>query len=705
MIRLKNLLLYDSSRFIHLAIAAVLYVLSRQYYFAGLLLVFEIIYLFKTSKNMVIYALIIFGIISFRFSHLDNQVIPKEGTIIGVEDNRLEIINKGKHYLYLDNAFLYEVGMVIHFSGERIERDYTNIPNSFDYELYLKSQNIRSEIYVDSIRVSESKFIWQMIPLKIRLFFASKFSEESAMFLNLFILGEKSDITTDFQEKTSKIGVSHLFAVSGMHLGIIIAILSFFLDRLFIKKRTHRIIISGCLLTYNIITSFTVSIVRASLLVIGVFLTDGVMFSKTDILAFIMIGFLLYNPFFLYGTGFVLSFMVAFSIVLGKKLWVSENKASQIFRIGVLANIVSLPIIVSLNNSFGLLNPIYNVIFVVYVSNLFLPASFLLVLLPSFERIYLMITSGFKILLDIGYQANYYFSFNFVSGFTKMLYWLVLVFCLANYQKIRKIYLIVILLLVSLVNVYWKYLPNISYVRILDVNQGDAIHIHQGSCDILIDTGKPDDFDSVINYFIKQNIKSLDYLIITHFHDDHYGEMLDILNSLDVNNLLVNQEINSKDILKYKIGKEGDLINCGELKMQIINSYSSQNENNNSLVIYLEISHHNWLFTGDIESLIEQRLINEYAFDLDVLKVAHHGSDTSTTLEFLEKFKPEKAVISVGKNQYNHPSKEVVDRLEKTNISVYRTDLLGTITFYYENITTSVVVSSWVYQEKQKFMT
>ncbi len=510
---------------------------------------------------------------------------------------------------------------------------------------------------------------------------------------------------SDFTNKTAKIGVSHLFAVSGMHLGIMIAFISFILDFLFLKKSTYRFIITSCLLAYNIMTSFAVSIVRASLLVIGVFLTDGMMFSKTDILAFIMIGFLLYNPYYLYGTGFILSFMIAFSIVLGKTLWKNNSKISQIFHIGILATVVSLPIIVNLNNSIGLLNPVYNVVFVGYVSNLFLPASFILVIIPGLEKIYLAIISGFELLLEFSYQANTYLNFSFISGLTKMLYWLVLVFCLVQYHKIRRIYLITALIVITSINIYLKYLPNISYVRILDVNQGDAIHIHQGYCDILIDTGKPDDYNSVINYFIKQNIHSLDFLIITHFHDDHYGEMVDIINYLSVDSLIVNQEIPLSGSMEYRIGRVGDILNCAGVKMQIINEFSNEDENNNSLVIYLEISNHNWLFTGDIEAVTENRLVQDYEFDLDVLKIAHHGSDTSTTLEFLNKFKPEKAVISVGQNQYNHPSNEVINRLERAGVSVYRTDLLGTITFYYENITDLVVVSSWVYREKQKFMT
>lgn len=701
--RLKNILLYDSSKFIHLALTISLYILSKTSYIALFLLMIELFYLFKKSKNLLIYSFLLFALIAFRFNTINNSAIPSKGTIIGKEESYLIVKNITKHYLYLDDTSNFELGMNVSFSGDSVERDYKNIIYGFDYQTFLLTKNIRNEIYIKEITVIDRSFVWQEIPEKISKYFNDNFHEKTSVFLNLFILGNKTGLDDALQNKTSKLGISHLFAISGMHLGLIIGLINYFLNFFLLKKSTHRLIICGCLVIYNLLTSFAISIVRASLLVIGLFFTNHREFSKTDILTFIMLGFLIYNPYLIYSIGFVLSFIIAFSIILGTSIWNKLGKINQTFRIGLLASVVSLPIIVNLNNGYGLLNPFYNVIFVFYVSFLLLPTSFFLVIIPGFEKIYLHIISGFESLLDISIQANYFLDFSFSSNLNKAIYWLILLYCLVNYHRIKKIRMLIVLVFGVSLNIYFKYLPNLAYVRILDVNQGDAIHIHDSACDILIDTGKPDDYNGVINYFKNQNINDLDYLIITHMHQDHYGEVDDLMSSLRIKKLMMNQKTEDQNLSSLVIAKEGDIINCGKIKMQIINAYNNLDENNNSIVVYAEIFGNNWLFTGDIEEVVEKRIISKYQFDLDVLKIAHHGSSSSTTKEFLERYNPDLAIISVGKNQYNHPSPELITRLDKMNIEVFRTDKIGSITFYYENITSTLLISSFKYQKKEVF--
>jgi competence protein ComEC len=396
-----------------------------------------------------------------------------------------------------------------------------------------------------------------------------------------------------------------------------------------------------------------------------------------------MIGFLMFNPFMLYNSGFQLSFLISFSIILGNNLIRTESKLLKVTKIGVLSTLVSLPIVLKLNGSFGVMNIIYNVGFVYFVTLIFLPASFLSALFVDLEGVYLQIIEVFERLVDFAFRSNYYLSFQFSSEVTVILYWVALLSLLILYKtKYRKI-LIMAVLMVLVVNFVNNVFSLSTYVRMLDVNQAEAIHIHSGSCDILIDTGDTDDYDSVLNYFKKINVSELDYLILTHQHQDHFGEALDLIENLRVGNIIVSGYYEDLSAYSQYLLLENQKLSCENVVIYNLNSGLQENENNNSLVLLTLIGNDKWLFTGDIEADKEKEIISKYDFDLDVLKIAHHGSMTSTTSDFLKKTKPEYGLISAGDSGYDHPSDIVIDRLEQYNVKYFSTKTEGTITFYY----------------------
>ena len=702
--RLKTLLLWDSSKYIHLAITSCLFILTKSSFIAIILLLIELIYLFKVSKNLLIYSFIIFGILTFRLNFLNEKKEVSQGQITEIEEDRLLIRENGSYYyLYLENTSEFSLGMLIKFEGQVLNVDVKNIPGNFDYSTYLKSKNIRNQYLVDEVEVIKENFTLATIPEKIKKSISSSYPKKASEYLNLFILGNQNEMENDILIKSRNIGISHLFAISGMHLSLIVGFLSYLLNRFYLDKKTHQFIIGGFLLIYNIITGFTISILRASLLTIFLIFNKRNNFTRTDCLSFIMIGFLIFNPDTIYNIGFKLSFLISFSIIMGNYLWKKDTKLIQLFKITLLANLVSLPIILDLNKNIGIMNLIYNLFFVNFVSFIFLPLSFLTIFINPFTGVYLVVINIFESVLKFTNQANYYVSFTFGLNVFKVLYWGLLLFGLINYHnRFRKIAFICIILLIIGINNYQKLIP-FSYVNVLDVNQGDSIHIHQKTCDILIDTGKSDEYDSVMNYFRNINIKDIDILFITHFHDDHYGEAVDILNNLNVKTLVVGSYNKYFDNYKQIVLNKNDVIGCGDLSFVNLNQADNANENNNSLVLYGKIGNDNWLFTGDIEKETEDMIIEEYLLSVDILKVPHHGSITSSSKRFIEYLTPLDAIISVGYNSYDHPNNEIIERYYKHSINVFRTDQLGSVTYFYTPILKRRIISSFLFNEKLKY--
>lgn len=232
-------------------------------------------------------------------------------------------------------------------------------------------------------------------------------------------------------------------------------------------------------------------------------------------------------------------------------------------------------------------------------------------------------------------------------------------------------------------------------IHFIDIGQGDSILIEIHNKTLLIDSGPNDSEDKILKYLKSKNINKLDYLIATHPHEDHIGNMDAILNNIDVKKFLAPFVLyESTDFNNMILAlKENNLtidilsINNKQIKLDdnvIIEIFSPSNQNyeninNYSPIIKLSHFENSFLFTGDAEELIESEVLN-FDIDSDVLKVGHHGSTTSSSIEFLNKVSPEISIISCGiNNKFNHPSKSTLENLSNINSSIYRTDEDGTI--------------------------
>ena len=239
-----------------------------------------------------------------------------------------------------------------------------------------------------------------------------------------------------------------------------------------------------------------------------------------------------------------------------------------------------------------------------------------------------------------------------------------------------------------------------DFIKFIDVGQGDSALIYSNGYSAVIDMGISPAADDIIDALSECKIDAVDMVIISHYHSDHIGAFEEVAEAYKIKNM-IGPKINSNSIKAAKTAQESVISNggnfyeavyglnfmLGEFKITVLGYYNAVDENNRSVYVMAEIDDVRFLFTGDGEIAAEKQLMNRAEdIDCDVLKVAHHGSKTSTGYEFLKATTPEYAVISVGEgNSYNHPNIETLVALENQAAEIYRTDTMGDISFYVDS--------------------
>ena len=262
----------------------------------------------------------------------------------------------------------------------------------------------------------------------------------------------------------------------------------------------------------------------------------------------------------------------------------------------------------------------------------------------------------------------------------------------------RKIKCLIILILLFCFCGCEKY-DNFLSVHIIDVGQGDSILIKTPSQkNILIDGGDENN-DRILKSYLKlKNIKKLDIIVATHLDKDHIGSLDYIVENFDVDKIYTpNQKEDSNPYknlekacasknLKISYLSKNDSIKLDkDIMISVLSpSYIQEDNNSNSIVLNLSYKDMDFLFTGDCENENEMDMISSYDLNyVDFLKVAHHGSSSSSTDKFIKEVSPSIAAISCGyKNNYGHPHKSTLDTLDKYNVKTFRTDLSGDLVFY-----------------------
>jgi len=241
-----------------------------------------------------------------------------------------------------------------------------------------------------------------------------------------------------------------------------------------------------------------------------------------------------------------------------------------------------------------------------------------------------------------------------------------------------------------------------AYFHFIDVGQGDSTLITTDGGAVVIDTGSVSEGDGVVNY-INHYAESVDYLILTHPHEDHMGCAAQVIRNVDVKNVIMPaaasdaayfsrflDAVEEKNINVIE-AVPGDVYTVGEMKLTLLAPLEPEyeNVNNYSVVTRVDVGETSAMFTGDAEKEVEKALLEKYAeiLDCDLYQAGHHGSSTSNTRDFVGAVSPSAVIISCGKdNSYGHPHREVLTTFEEFGVQVFRTDLSGGLIFVSDGV-------------------
>ncbi len=681
----------------------------------------------KKSKIILRYSFLLFFVGALLFvrvqklhSHYDIKETEVEGILWSyqIDGNQLKAEIKAKELILIQYYFQteqekidfeqqYHLGDTLKLIGTFKRPTSNRNFHLFDYQNYLKSKKIFWILNASQINhIKHTKnplFIW-----KGELYRQIN-KRENAAYFKYLLLGDSSEIDTNFKDNAQFLGISHLFAISGMHVHLLVGMLLWIIQKIMHKKSVQGVILFCFLIFYCFLTNFSPSVVRASSFFLLLWLKKQKKWriSSLFLLGTIFIGMLFYNPYYIYHLGFLLSFLVSFALLYYSRFQKKQSYFKQLFQTSWISFWIGLPILIRNFFRVNFLTPIWNLFFVPFVSLLLFPACCICLLCPFLNTILDCLFWILNRCMEIGNQITLFeFSFAYISLPILFCYYMIIGYALSFFFKrnYKSFFLLFIILFLHYHIGIWRMY---STLTMLDVGQGDSILIqfphNQGN--ILIDTGGTISYSKekwkqkkkeysigesiTIPYLRSVGIHGLDYLILTHGDIDHIGEAINLIDNFKVQNVIFNnddyngleteliQVLEKKKINYYKGLKE---LKIGDNKLSFLNTKEYGNENDNSNVICLNINHYKFLFMGDAGVNKEKDIIEKYKLtDIDFLKVGHHGSNTSSGQYFISNIAPKNCLISVGKNnRYGHPKESVMDILDDY-CDIYRTDLKGSI--------------------------
>lgn len=625
------------------------------------------------------------------------------------------------------------------FDGERKEPQIARNFHGFNYRDYLYKQNIHfilEATYISECRKTSLSLVQWILLLRQQaiLGVTEMFPEQSGAFMNALLFGDRQQMTFEVEEQYQQFGLVHLLAISGSHIVLLMVIMYFILLRSGVTREIATVCLIFFIPIYMILAGASPSVIRAS--ITGVLMLIAFMcsirLSSLDALSITAICMLIFDPYLVFNIGFQFSFVGSFALLLSAPLLLESGNGvirNSIY-ISLISQLVSTPILLY---HFGYYSPysiFLNILYVPFLSLIVLPCSIIiLICLPIIP----FLAKSFANVLSIGLNlSNDFLSYCESLPFTRLNFGqtpilLVALYCVSIIsvlmvweRRISKGMMFIfagIFLFISTGHYVYPYFRESGSVTFLDVGQGDAILIRLPYDQeiYLIDTGgtirlnkeewqrKKHEFsvgnDILIPYLQKEGIKKIDKLIVTHGDADHIGAAQELLSNITVKEVVFGRKeqeaILEKAVKKQALEKKVKISEVGEGESWRVNEAEffvlaptgkERSENNASIVLWAKLGGITWLFTGDLEEEGEKGLVATYP-DLraDVLKVAHHGSNTSSITPFLSVVQPNIAIISVGeRNRYGHPHKEVIERFEKMGIEIWRTDKQGAISYVFK---------------------
>lgn len=642
---------------------------------AALLLMF--LY-FRVSKKFSIISLgvILLGVgLSFISPRYEKE--EYQSLVVEVKENYYIASSSFEKFYVYEKAHDKEIGDIITLVGKKKDLEFNKLESSFDFKQYLNNKGVYSEFVVSK---SYEKFKNPLRIYSLKKKFLSNFDSDTSSLLasSLFGLSLEGETSSLFREYH----FARLISNSGLFLDVFFSIFIFLFTILFKDKKLSSLFSIIILIFYSVFTFPRFVLIKYVVIKILRWINDYLLkkkFNYLEIISFTGIIFLLIDYHLAYQDSFLLSYFIPlFVYFINGSLRKFKNWQKRLIIIP-LVMVLFIPFSISYYHELSPLSPLIQIIispiyFIYIIIGLF---SFIFIPLPSLLNGYTLFLKGIVNVSSIfcfkihALEINAYGIF-----FFELIYILFIHFSLYGF---RPMYRLCLLGLISFNSIYLLPIKPliISSVSFINIGQGDATLIHYGTNTVLIDTGgltyTDTAKDSIIPYLKKNQIYDIDLLVTTHDDFDHSGSVTSLIESFRVKRYV-------KDYQDFPIS-------LGKKTFTNLNIYPSlwNEENDKSLVIYFELADSSFLIMGDAPKKIEKEIIKDHPnLDVDILKVGHHGSNTSSDESFIKALTPKEAIISCGKNnKFGHPHKDVVDVLNKYKVVIRRTDLEGTIQYNY----------------------
>lgn len=688
-------------------------------------------------------------------SHLSSQQSRFSGEIVSLPEldgnhfvfqlkakngEKIRVVDNFQDHKLIPALKSYRYGMTCHIEGELKEPQADGNFYGFDYRQYLHQEKIHWQLTPKSLQqtscIAGSYSVYDRLQqwrgAGIR-WVEAHFPEDSRGISEALLFGERSNIDEDVTDSYQDLGIIHLLAVSGLHVGLVVGALYFLMIRIGVTKERTLVLLFFLLPLYIIMTGAAPSAVRAGCMAMIVLaaLRFQHLFHPLDGVSWVAVFMLAVNPYALFQVGFQLSFLISFSLIVSAPFIQRRyhTRLGQLVAISAVSQLMALPILLVHFYSISLLSLPLNLIFIPFVSFFVLPLAFLSffasLIFPLLGQLLVSLLAfvlhyAHGLLLAIHNMSWGTLVFGKPSVWMVLLLYAVIFYGLLKWEtgrtKRRLAGPAATLVFVCLLQWYAPYLWGEGKVTMLDVGQGDGflIELPHRKAVYMIDTGGTVKFgekkwqqrkhsfkvgkDIVLPELKARGIRKIDRLILTHGDRDHIGGAEGLLGHVRIGEILygdgkieipfVQQLLTRAQQTGSRIVyvKEGMSWKVGGQSFTVLNPTGGENDNNaRSIVIAARLGGLSWLFTGDLEKEGELRLEEDYPnLRVDVLKAGHHGSKTSSSESFISQIDPEVALISAGlDNMYGHPNDEVVKRFRAHHIKMLRTDLQGAVQFRF----------------------
>ncbi len=662
-----------------------------------------------------------------------------EAQLIGLNGKRIEkkrqkkfLINFWKDKKQTQNNLEERIGIndTLNFIGSiEIGKNILNY-GDFDYQNYLNENNLSGIINCSArakIKIWESKnFSIEEKIFSVRNKFDKYlhriFKPKAANFLRGIFLGERNAINYSQKKFMNNAGVIHILAVSGLHVGIIALIVYFVFFLLPLKIRGILTIL--LLAVFLMITGFPISAVRAVLMT-SLFIIVKITNRSDNILNILFataLLILLFSPAQFFEIGFQMSFAAVLSLVIIYPVF--EKKINfgninlilkyfiKIFLASFSIQLGTLPLILLHFKEVSIIAPVVNV-FIIPLLVILISLAILVILLSPVTIFFtgfvnILVEFIFNLINLFGSQSFATLQFHHLNNWgiffiTVLVSALIFLFKEKHSPRFYFYFLILFVTNIYLiqkvctVNKFYKYPFSLL---MLDVGQGDSFLIKFPNNKIaLIDAGNKSRFfdagcRSILPTLDFFDIKKINYVFISHMDADHYKGLFSLVGKIGIDSIFVTPTIiadknysrlNAEFSQSQFISIEPKPMKIGNVRIYSLKGERKfRSKNNNSMILKIVFNECSFLFCGDAEFLRENELCEIYSdfLEADILKVSHHGSKTATSQRFLNFTNSRKALISAGKNnRFGHPSNEVISRLKRNKIKIYRTDFGGAFLF------------------------